>query len=290
MMDLSDLKKPFPPDAVHWRVGSTNQAKTRGMALAYIDARDVMDRLDEVCGPANWQSRFEAIGGRVVCSIGIYLPDDGADHNSMFWTWKSDGAGDTDFEPEKGGLSDAFKRAAVQWGIGRYLYSVDAPWVAIEQAGKSYKITESEMPKLRRLLSSDAAPARQMAQDERNGSAGHDTPPATPSRSSAAPRANGGVSRLTAKRAKEIMGALKDAPNLDALDKLWSRLVPEIVTASVDGQRAIKKVYDEMTVAHGGKQMPALPSFQDEIDALEPDEWKNAEGRVEDPRQVELLG
>ena len=73
-MNLADLKAPFPPDAVHWRVGSTNQNKTRGMALAYIDARDVMDRLDEVCGQDGWQSKFEAVGGRVVCSIGVDVP------------------------------------------------------------------------------------------------------------------------------------------------------------------------------------------------------------------------
>ena len=46
------LSAPFPPDRVSWRIGSTTKDKTRGMALAYIDARDVMERLDNVVGPA----------------------------------------------------------------------------------------------------------------------------------------------------------------------------------------------------------------------------------------------
>jgi hypothetical protein len=64
------------------------------------------------------------------------------------WIWKSDGAGATDVEGEKGMLSDALKRAAVRWGVGRYLYDLKSPWVAIEPMGRSYKIAESEKKKL----------------------------------------------------------------------------------------------------------------------------------------------
>lgn len=138
------LSAPFPPALVSWRVGSTNKEKTRGMALAYIDARDVMDRLDAVIGPANWQCDYPHANGKTVCRIGLRV-DDG-------WVWKADGAGDTDFEAEKGALSDSFKRAAVRWGIGRYLYHVPSPWVAVELKGKSYVIIESEIPKLEALL------------------------------------------------------------------------------------------------------------------------------------------
>ena len=56
--DFRRLTAPFDPARVSWRVGSTNKDKTRGMALAYIDARDVMDRLDDVCGPEGWQRRY----------------------------------------------------------------------------------------------------------------------------------------------------------------------------------------------------------------------------------------
>lgn len=139
------LAAPFPPDAISWRVGSTNQEKTKGLALAYLDARDVMDRLDQVCGPAGWQCRYSHVGGVTVCEIGIRsAPDE--------WLWKADGAGATDVEAEKGALSDAFKRAAVRWGIGRYLYSLASPWVELTPAGRSYKIKDSEYGKLRALL------------------------------------------------------------------------------------------------------------------------------------------
>jgi hypothetical protein len=59
-------------------------------------------------------------------------------------------------EAEKGAISDAFKRAAVMWGIGRYLYDLDSPWVQIEPRGRSFTIAPSEHPKLRALLSKDA--------------------------------------------------------------------------------------------------------------------------------------
>ena len=61
LSDLFDkLAEPFPPDAISWRVGSTTQDKSKGMALAFIDARDVMDRLDLVCGPAGCSAVADA--------------------------------------------------------------------------------------------------------------------------------------------------------------------------------------------------------------------------------------
>lgn len=138
------LRAPFPADRVSWRIGPTTQDKSRGIALAYIDARDVMDRLDEVCTPAGWQNRYSHANGKTVCDIAIKCDGE--------WVWKADGAGDTDTEAEKGALSDAIKRAAVRWGIGRYLYDVESPWVSIEPAGKSFKIKAEEHARLRGIL------------------------------------------------------------------------------------------------------------------------------------------
>lgn len=142
---FSRLAEPFPPDAISWRVGSTTADKSKGMALAYLDARDVMDRLDLVCGPDGWQNRYTHAGGITVCEIGVRL-EDGS------WVWKADGAGTSDIEAEKGALSDAFKRAAVRWGIGRYLYSLPSPWVDLVAAGKGHKIKDDQYSKLRALL------------------------------------------------------------------------------------------------------------------------------------------
>lgn len=119
------LRRPFPADKIHWRVGAMTQDKSKGIALAYIDARDAMKRLDDVVGPANWQDRYPwSDGGRLVCEIGIRLDGE--------WVWKSNGAGDTQVEAEKGAFSDAFKRAAVMWGVGRYLYSLPNEWVELD--------------------------------------------------------------------------------------------------------------------------------------------------------------
>lgn len=133
MSDLmSKLKAPFPEKVIHWRVGSTDKKKQErdtgnknapaqsGIALAYVNARDVMKRLDDVCG-LEWQDRYPYAG---CCEIGIKVDGE--------WIWKSDGAGETDFEGEKGRFSDAFKRAAVKWGIGRYLYYLDAVWMPLK--------------------------------------------------------------------------------------------------------------------------------------------------------------
>lgn len=144
MLDLKALALPFPVTQVSWRVGSTTADKSKGMALAYIDARDVQDRLDDVCGAAGWQCRYSHAGAKTVCDIGIRVGDE--------WVWKANGAGDTDHEAEKGALSDAFKRAAVMWGVGRYLYSLPSPWVTIKQRGKSYVIDDAEEGRLLDVL------------------------------------------------------------------------------------------------------------------------------------------
>lgn len=133
-MDLKKLSEPFNPQDIHWRVGSTNKRSrqkqdknakaTKGIALAYVDARDVMNRLDDVLGPENWQDIYDHTEP-YICRIGIKIDGE--------WVWKSNGAGDTRVEAEKGAMSDAFKRAAVMWGIGRYLYDMPNIWVDLDQ-------------------------------------------------------------------------------------------------------------------------------------------------------------
>lgn len=147
---LQELSNPFPPAKISWRVGSTTADKKRGLALAYIDARDVMARLDQVCGAAGWQDRYEFHGPRTVCYLSVKIDGE--------WVTKADGAGDSDVEAEKGAISDAFKRAAVKWGIGRYLYDVEGPWVELRAAGRSYAIADSEYARLARILPGSVAP------------------------------------------------------------------------------------------------------------------------------------
>ena len=121
---LAKLAAPFPTDRISWRVGAMTKDQSKGIGLAYIDARDVMDRLDSVIGAEGWQCRYTHCGTATVCELGIIT------HNN--WVWKADGSGDTDIEAEKGALSGAFKRAAVRWGIGRYLYELENVWVPLD--------------------------------------------------------------------------------------------------------------------------------------------------------------
>lgn len=138
-MKLENLREPFPPEDIDWRPGSTNREKTRAMALAYLNARAVMDRLDEVCGPGNWRDEYVAgPQGGVICRLSIRVDGE--------WVAKEDGAENTDVEAVKGGISDALKRAAVKWGVGRYLYNLPSQWVECEAFGNSVRL--KERPKL----------------------------------------------------------------------------------------------------------------------------------------------
>lgn len=128
---MNALKRPFDPKKISWRVGATTKDKSKGIALAYIDARDVMHRLDDVFG-LDWQCRYSHAETKTICEIGVLI--DGV------WIWRAGGAGDSDIEAEKGALSDAFKRAAVLFGIGQYLYGLPNVWTELEAKGNSHVI------------------------------------------------------------------------------------------------------------------------------------------------------
>ena len=140
---IKRLKEPFSIKDVEWKIQTTTQDKTRGMAVAYLDARAVQRRLDEVVGPFNWKNVYSLWHDKSqICGISIF----NAERNE--WVTKFDGAENSDIEPIKGGLSDSFKRAASTWGVGRYLYELDGIWVDIEAKGKSSVIKQDQFPKL----------------------------------------------------------------------------------------------------------------------------------------------
>lgn len=131
---LAQLKQPFDPKFVKWRVGATNEKKengrvvqkaTKGIALAYIDSREVMKRLDDVCGLGGWQAKYLPVEGGFICELSIKIGET--------WVTKSNAAGNTKVEAIKGGASDALKRAAATWGVGRYLYYLPNVWVPVNE-------------------------------------------------------------------------------------------------------------------------------------------------------------
>ena len=132
------LAEPFAASDVDWRIQQTTQDKKRGLAVPYLTSRAIQARLDEVVGVYNWKAEYKPWHGvkdvaSQLCGISIYCEE------RKEWIQKWDGAENTDIEPVKGGISDAFKRAAVLWGIGRYLYSLDATWVDVDNK----KITDN---------------------------------------------------------------------------------------------------------------------------------------------------
>lgn len=140
------LAQPFAPEDLEWRLQTTMEEKLRGLAVPYVTNRAIQTRLDDVVGPDNWYNDYKPWHGAgkkeaQLCGIAIYFEGKG-------FIMKWDGAEDSDIEPVKGGLSDSMKRAAVQWGIGRVLYSMDMVWVDIEKRGKSFVIKDSERAKL----------------------------------------------------------------------------------------------------------------------------------------------
>lgn len=139
------LQYPFTANEIEWRVLHTTKDKSKGQVAAYVDSRAIQDRLDAVLGRENWQNHFHTVPGKdnasttQVCELSIYYPD------RKEWVTKSNGAGNTDIEPVKGGLSNAFKRAASMWGIGRYLYDLKNIWIPLKD-GKY--IPDDQLPAL----------------------------------------------------------------------------------------------------------------------------------------------
>ena len=113
-MNLPLLKNKIP---YKWRVQSFSKHKSKCQCVAYIDARDVMDVLDSVCGADNWQDKYEFVGDKLIAGIGIRTENG--------WVWKYDTGTESNMDAEKGQFSDAFKRAAVKWGVGRFLYDLE---------------------------------------------------------------------------------------------------------------------------------------------------------------------
>src|SRR5262245_23006899 len=128
----------------------------RALAMAYIDARLIQDRLDGVLGVENWQDKYDILpDGSVMCRLRLKL--------GGRWITKSD-VGSPSEQPDSGdrlkaAFSDALKRAAVKFGIGRYLYRLPAQWVDYDPVKKQLvqlpQLPAFAIPKSRPAATSD---------------------------------------------------------------------------------------------------------------------------------------
>jgi hypothetical protein len=126
------LSAPFDPFDIEWRIQQAGESngKKWGMVLAYITNRAIMERLDEVFGVGGWQNEYQPMpDGGIICGIKAKMTT----RDGFEWIVKYDGADKTAIEATKGGLSNAMKRAGVQWGIGRYLYRLDTTFVTLKE-------------------------------------------------------------------------------------------------------------------------------------------------------------
>lgn len=132
--DWAALKRPFSFDDIRVKVLATNQDRSRGLIVPYVDARSVMDRLDEAVGEEHWTDTYDVLReGGVRCRLTIY----GVSKEDV-------GTGD---DP-KSAFSDALKRTAVKFGVGRHLYDSEKLWSPLDSKGQ---ITDPDEAK-RRIL------------------------------------------------------------------------------------------------------------------------------------------
>jgi hypothetical protein len=149
-----ELTTPFPSTVVKERVMATNADKTAGMLASYVDARDVEERLDSAVGAGEWSFSWslidpdrKAVKGTLTI-LGVTKEDVGYPN------------GPEDKEPLKSAVSDALKRAAVQFGVGRHLYSEETRWVEINDKGFPIKDDKGEYKEVARQVSTGSAPRK----------------------------------------------------------------------------------------------------------------------------------
>lgn len=126
---LKELNVNLSKEIPHkWRVQSfskkvdeNDKREPKATVVAYIDARSVSDMLNEYA-IYGWSDEYYEVAGNTYCKVGIVMPD-----GTMMW--KSDCGVESNQDKEKGQASDAFKRACVKWGIGRFLYNLGTEYV-----------------------------------------------------------------------------------------------------------------------------------------------------------------
>ncbi len=123
----NELLKPFKIDELEFRIGrcgKTNDGKIWATCLTYITSRAVMNRLDDVFGVFGWKDEYKELDNGFICKLSVKDSEGN-------WISKEDVAEKTNVEALKGGFSDALKRTAVKFGIGRYLYRLEESFVQV---------------------------------------------------------------------------------------------------------------------------------------------------------------
>ena len=139
---MEALAQPFEADAIQWKPGATNGDKTRGLALAYVDLRHYIDRLNGVAGP-DWSDDYEVQAGGTVVLCRLTIAEvTRADVGE---------ASSNDENTATTALAQAFKRACVKFGLGAYLYRLPRLWVEYDAQRRCF--TDAAMARLQQAVS-----------------------------------------------------------------------------------------------------------------------------------------
>lgn len=186
------LLAPFNDSDIEWRLQWVNNDNTSGLAVPYVDNRAIQTRLDDVIGIDNWKNEYIPWHNAMymdsnknkrqfesqICGISIYF------EGKNEWITKYDGAEDSEIESIKGGLSDSMKRAAVQWGIGRYLYSTESVFVDVElnkkgkpdfKKGQRDKLDGAHQACVKKMFRTTATSTQQKPSKEQNSQPAQNT-------------------------------------------------------------------------------------------------------------------
>lgn len=149
---VRELRKPFLPEQVKWKIQTNpREGDDYAVVVAYIDARDVAERLDVASG-GDWSNEYSipqahagihavlecrlTVCGVTRCDVGsVPVPD------------KDDATKDL--------YSDALKRAAVQFGVASHVYRFPTVKAKVEKFGRSFYLTrraKDELLALNRCL------------------------------------------------------------------------------------------------------------------------------------------
>jgi hypothetical protein len=144
---LAELEVPFPVDQVLWRVTNTANNRTRGQVVPYADPRAYTDRLNGLVSPQGWTRTYETVTmnnitrtkrnaeivtGKILVTCKVTIDGLGT-HSGTGEEWADEDNAMTSAEAQ------AFKRALSCFGLGRYFYDFDAPWVDIDEKSRPKK-------------------------------------------------------------------------------------------------------------------------------------------------------
>lgn len=273
---LDALSAPFAWEEVEWRAQTVTKEGDKALALAYIDARSVIRRLNETVGIERWRKSysFSPDGKKTICRLELLLEIG----EELVWVGKEDGAGDTDIEAEKGALSDAFKRAAVMWGIGLYLYEMPPLWMpcrSYDSGGKkrwsSWTVDPTVYAKnaIKGQANPDAKPTPKSNAGGSSANAGGGE------RNVGSKSANVGGSSANAGGEQEREGYQHIAPQTQ---EGWSQAITDLRTVIKEHFALDKKPKAEELQTHYILDSPSFAAFR-RLRAVSPYQWSTQDVR-----------